>query len=149
MERSLSSLTGRRREGEEEYRKRMVVPLWSHMTNLCLLQGVWAAGQSQPSLSLSLYLYPSLSFFLSLPQTHAFVGVLKPIVRMCFCVDQFLPFRSVRIHEWWLHALLSTEWRPLSLTMSLLCCFSLRDYGSKRKSGKSPVFFNRPPLMLA
>ena len=28
----------------------------------------------------------------------------------------------------------------LSLTMSLLCCFSFRDYGSKRKSGKSPVF---------
>lgn len=59
--------------------------------------GSWPKSTLPLSLSLSL---SSLSFFLSLPQTHAFVGVLKPIVRMCFCVDQFLPFRSVRIHEW-------------------------------------------------
>lgn len=31
------------------------------------------------------------------------------------------------------------------LTMSLLCCFFFRDYGSKRKSGKSPVFSLFPP----
>lgn len=42
-----------------------------HMTNLCLLQGVRAAGQSQPSLSLtlclslSLSLHPSLAVFLA------------------------------------------------------------------------------------
>lgn len=64
---------------EKEYRKRMVVPLWSHMTNLCLLQGVRAAGQSQPSLSPSILHSPSLSR----PQTHAVVSVLKPIALMC------------------------------------------------------------------
>ncbi len=66
------------------------------------------------------------------------------LLRECCC--QFLPFRSVRIHMRWLHALLLTERHLLSLTMSFLCCFSLRDYGSKRKSGKSPVFLHYPSL---
>lgn len=35
-----------------------------------------------------------------------------------------------------------------SLTMSLLCCFSLRDYGSKRKSGKSNIFLHCSSLKL-
>lgn len=48
----------------------------------------------------------------------------------------------------WLHALLLTERHLLSLTMSFLCCFFLRDYGSKRKSGKSPVFVHYPSLKL-
>lgn len=59
------------REEEKEYRKRMVVPLWSHMTNLCLLQGVRAAGQSQPSLPLSIL--HSLSLSLSLKHMHLLV----------------------------------------------------------------------------
>lgn len=59
----------------------MVVPLYSHMTDLCLLLGVQAAGQSRPSLSL----HPSLCLALSRPRTHAFVGALKQIacVRPC------------------------------------------------------------------
>lgn len=49
------------REEDKAYRKRMVVPLWSHMTNLCQLRGVRAAGQSHPSLSPSFTLCLSLS----------------------------------------------------------------------------------------
>lgn len=134
------------REEEKEYRKRMVVPLWSHMTNLCLLRGVRAAGQSHPSLSL----HPSLSVSLSPSNTcicwWAKADCMHVFLRECCC--QFLRFGSVRIHMRWLHALLLTERHLLSLTMSLLCCFSFRDYGSKRKSGKSPVFLNYPSLKL-
>lgn len=59
----------------------MVVPLWSHVTDLCLLRGVQAAGQSRPSLSL----HPSLCLALSRPRTHAFVSALQQIacVRPC------------------------------------------------------------------
>lgn len=35
-----------------------------------------------------------------------------------------------------------------SLTMSFLCCFFLRDYGSKRKSGKSPSVLQPPFFFL-
>lgn len=50
----------------------------------------------------------------------------------------FLSLRSDRNLMQWRQAFLLAKF----LTMSLLCCFSLRDYGSKRKSGKSPVLFD-------
>lgn len=118
---------GRGGEGGEGWcRTRMVVPLCSHMTNLCLLQGVQATCQSGLSLSLPLFLHPSHLSPTSKPMhvsvcsgsPHAFVAVV------------------FRFQMQWL---LFLKWRLLSLTMSLLCCFFFRDYGSKRKSGKSPM----------
>lgn len=50
----------------------------------------------------------------------------------------FLSLRSDRNLMRWRQAFLLANF----LTMSLLCCFSLRDYGSKRKSGKSPVLYD-------
>lgn len=49
----------------------MVVPLWSHMTDLCLLRGVQAAGQSRPSLSLHPSLCLALSRSLALEHTRS------------------------------------------------------------------------------
>lgn len=110
----------------------MVVPLCSHMTNLCLLQGVQATCQSRLSLSLSpplrLCLSPSFSS-LSYLQTHASLRVLRQPA--CFCCTFVQNPYAVTV--------LFLKWRLLSLTMSLLCCFFFRDYGSKRKSGKSPM----------
>lgn len=67
-------------------------------------------------------------------------------LRECSC--EILPFRIVKFHMRWLHVFFLNERELLSLTMSLFCCFSLRDYGSKRKSGKSPVFLHYPSPKL-
>lgn len=50
----------------------------------------------------------------------------------------FLPLGSDRNLTRWRQALLLAKF----LTMSLFCCFSVRDYGSKRKSGKSPALLD-------
>lgn len=130
---------GERREEQDKYKKRMVVPLESHMTQLFLLQGVRAAGQSHPSL----LLYPSFTPSLCSPLNTS----------MCWCSSPAHAFVCACVHfsRTWLWAvsgftcdLLWTAWRQLSLTMSFFCCFSFRDYGSKRKSGKSPVFLLYP-----
>lgn len=143
-----SDRTRRREEGGDEYRKRMVVPLWSHVTDLCLLQGERGAGQSHPSLSvrpprsLSPSLAPSNTCICQRAKAdcmHVFLCELCS--GQCFSLSGVSEFAC----GGGLHALLSTGRHPLSLTMSLLCCFSLRDYGSKRKSGKSPVFFTILP----
>lgn len=99
----------------------MAALLEGHMTDLCLLQGARAAGQTHP---------PSLS-------THHSGCLLPFILRRSF-------FFSFYFYEELQHQdadVDPTFWRLPSLTMSFLCCFFLRDYGSKRKSGKPPSFF--------
>lgn len=122
----------------------MVVPLCSHMTNLCLLQGVGNRPKSTLPPSLSLFLHPSLC--LSPSNTCIFNMLRLPHSCVFLCEQSCFLFLSDSLSSGCFVFL--TKWHLLSLTMSLLCCFSFRDYGSKRKSGKSFVLLIWPYFKL-
>lgn len=86
---------------------------------------------SWPALPL---LHPSLS---RSPPTRVPVGTLGP--RAADVPAGGEAAASVSVQQWEEPQEVTGALLVPPLTMSLLCCFFLRDYGSKRKSGKSPV----------